>query len=96
MNIDVEIYVSQFKTFFKDNPEEFKGLIGKGNPDEFFNELRIVAENNLENGEDIELTRKQLIGVVLKINKMEPSDEEVVEEKLKVFMDHPMGRIWLN
>jgi len=51
--------------------------------------------DNIENGEDMELTRKQLIAVVLKINQMNPSEEEV-EKKLEPFMDHPMGKIWLN
>lgn len=96
MNIDVEIYVSQFKTFFKDNPDEFTGLIGKGNPDDFFKELRIVANENLENGEDIELTRKQLIRIVLKINQMGPENEKDVEIQLRPFVEHPMGKIWLN
>ena len=95
MNIDVEIYVSQFKTFFKDNPEEFRGLIGQGDPDDFFFEVRQAVMDNIENGEDMELTRKQLIAVVLKINQMNPSEEEV-EKKLEPFMDHPMGKIWLN
>jgi len=96
MNVDVEIYVSQFKTFFKENPEEFRGLIGKGDPDEFFLEVRQAAIDNLENGEDIELTRKQLIAVVLKINHMGPSDEEEIEKKIEPFMEHHMGRIGLN
>jgi len=96
MNIDVEIYVSQFKTFFKDNPDEFIGLIGKGNPDDFFKELRIVANENLENGEDIELTKKQLINIVLKINQMGPENEKDIEIQLKPFIEHPMGNIWLN
>ena len=96
MNIDVEIYVSQFKTFFRDNPEEFRGLIGKGNPDDFFKELRITANENLENGEDIELTRKQLILIVLKINEMGPENEKELEEKIKPFFSHPMGDIGLN
>lgn len=96
MNIDVEIYVSQFKTFFKDNPEEFMGLIGKGDPDDFFNELRNTALENVENGEDIELTRKQLISIVLKINQMGPEDEKEIEVQVTPFIEHPMGKIWLN
>ena len=96
MNIDVEIYLSQFKTFFKDNPNEFYNLIGKGQPDDFFNEVKNIATKNHENGEDIELTKKQLIEVVLKINHMNPEDEAEVVKNIEPFMEHRMGKICLN
>jgi hypothetical protein len=96
MNVDVEIYVSQFKTFFKENPNEFHNLIGKGDPEDFFNEVRIQAQKNIDEGEEIELTRKQLIDVVLRINNMGPEETEKVEENLLPFQQHPMGKIWLN
>lgn len=96
MNVDVEIYVSQFKTFFKENPDEFHNLIGKGKPEDFFYEVRVQAQKNFDEGEEIELTRKQLIDVVLRINNMGPDQSENVEKNLLPFQQHPMGKIWLN
>lgn len=96
MNLDVEIYVSQFKTFFKENPIEFANLIGKGDPEKFFIEVGQQSEKNLENGEEIELTKKQLINIVLKINNMGPEKSGEIEKGVKVFIEHPMGKICLN
>lgn len=96
MNLDVEIYVSQFKTFFKENPIEFVNLIGKGDPEKFFIEVGLQSEKNLENGEEIELTKKQLINIVLKINNMGPQESREIEKGVNIFMDHPMGKICLN
>ena len=36
MSVDVEIYISQFKTFFQENPDDVANLIGKADPDQFF------------------------------------------------------------
>lgn len=91
-NVDVEIYFSQFKEFFKENPSELKNLIGSGKPEDFFNEVYATVSRNYESGEELELTKKQIIEIVLKINQMGP------HEKIppQIFQNTKFGKIYLN
>lgn len=93
MDVDVQIYVSNFKRFFLENPTELAGLIGQANQDDFFNEVERVAFKNYEKGEDVELTQKQIIGIVLKLNHMQPKDNEKVLEPI---FQTSWGDIFLN
>ena len=68
MNVDVEIYMSNIFKFFKDNPEELINLVPLEKKDEFFTKLRQVARSNSEKGDEVSLTRQQLIDVCLEIN----------------------------
>ena len=36
MNVDVEIYMSEFVKFFKENPNDLIDLIGKAKQEDFF------------------------------------------------------------
>jgi hypothetical protein len=92
-NVDVQIYVSNFIKFFKDNPEELAKVIGQGTPDDFFAEVKKAAYENYEKGEDIELTHKQIISIVLKINNMSPEEEPKVSGP---FMETSWGNMFLN
>jgi len=91
-NVDVEIYFSQFKDFFKENPGELKNLIGSGSPEDFFNEVYDMVNKNYENGDELQLTKKQIIEIVLKINQMSP-DEKV---SVNIFQNTKFGEICLN
>lgn len=68
MNVDVEIYMSNILKFFRDNPEELINLVPLPKKDEFFIKLREVAILNSEKGDEVSLTRQQLIDVCLEIN----------------------------
>lgn len=68
MNIDVQIYISQIKTFFEQNPNELVTLIGSTDPSEFFIEMEKVALKNYENGQDVQLTQKQMLEILVRIN----------------------------
>lgn len=95
MNVDVQIYVSQFKTFFQDNPQDFLNLVGKADPDKFFEKVGQMAQKNLNEGSDIELTQKQLIEIILELNDM--GSEEIKEIELKVpMLTTPFGNFFLN
>ena len=74
MNVDVQIYVSNFVKFFTNNPNELKNLIGVAEPESFFTKVEEVANKNFDNGEDVELTQKQMIGVILELNQMQPKE----------------------
>ena len=100
MNVDVQIYVSNFIKFFRENPNELASIIGQASSDDFYTEVEKAAYENYEKGEDIELTQKQLINIVLKLNKMQPEEEiERVEENvvaLAPIMETSYGLIFLN
>ena len=91
MNVDVQIYLSNFKSFFNNNPNDLINLIGDGDKDKFFEMVQESVIENNEKGEDLELTKKQLIDIMLILTK------DRVEEKVKNFiLKGPYGDIFLN
>ena len=76
MNVDVQIYLSNFKSFFNNNPNDLINLIGDGDKDKFFEMVQESVIENNEKGEDLELTKKQLIDIMLILTK------DRVEEKV--------------
>jgi hypothetical protein len=91
MNVDVQIYLSNFKSFFNNNPNDLINLIGDGDKDKFFELVQESVIKNYEKGEDLELTKKQLIDIMLILTK------DKVEEKVEKFiLKGPYGDIILN
>ena len=91
MNVDVQIYLSNFKSFFNNNPNDLINLIGDGDKDKFFELVEGAVIENYDKGEDLELTKKQLIDIMLILTK------ERVEEKVENFiLKGPYGDIFLN
>jgi hypothetical protein len=91
MNVDVQIYLSNFKLFFNNNPNDLINLIGDGDKDKFFELVQESVIENYEKGEDLELTKKQLIDIMLILTK------DRVEEKVENFiLKGPYGDIFLN
>jgi hypothetical protein len=91
MNVDVQIYLSNFKSFFNNNPNDLINLIGDGDKDKFFELVQESVVENHEKGEDLELTKKQLIDIMLILTK------DRVEEKVENFiLKGPYGDIFLN
>ena len=80
MNVDVQIYLSNFKSFFNNNPNDLINLIGDGDKDKFFELVQESVIENYEKGEDLELTKKQLIDIMLILTK------DRVEEKVENFI----------
>jgi hypothetical protein len=68
-NVDVDIYISQVIKFFETNPEELKLLIGDLDKNNFFEKIKELAFYNYQNGEDAQLTRKQLLELVVSMNR---------------------------
>ena len=95
MNVGVQIYVSKFKTFFQDNPQDFYNLVGKADPDLFFEKVASTAEKNLKEGVDIELTQKQLIEIILELNDMGSEPMHEMEFQVPV-MTTKFGKFFLN
>jgi hypothetical protein len=88
-NVDVQIYISQIKTFFNENPDQLVKLIGNINPDVFFNEVEKLSTINYEKGEDVQLTNKQMVNILFRINKGRGKTKVAFEET-------KFGKMYLN
>jgi len=95
MSVDVEIYISQFKTFFQENPDDVANLIGKADPDQFFLRVYDQALQNFEKGDDIELTQKQLINIIVELNDKDVKVQDNLEIKIPI-MKTQFGDFILN
>jgi len=69
MNIDVEIYIKTFINFFENNPNDLLDLIGNELKEVFYDKVKEQCYKNLENGDDIVLTQKQIIDIVVGLKK---------------------------
>lgn len=96
MDVDVKIYISNFKKFFNENPNELTNLIGKADPDEFFDEIEKTVFQNHKNGEEIELTKKQIISVVINLNNITPKPKEEIKSIIEPYFETSYGKIFLN
>ena len=95
MSVDVEIYISQFKTFFQGKPGGVANLIGKADPDQFFLRVYNQALQNFEQGNDIELTQKQLINIIVELNDKDVKVQDNLEIKIPI-MKTQFGDFILN
>jgi hypothetical protein len=68
MSVDIEIYMSNIHKFFKENPNELYSLVPTTKEEEFFKRIRETAVSNHEKGDDVSLTRQQLINICLELN----------------------------
>lgn len=92
-NVDVEIYLNQLISFFDKNPNDLIQLIGEVNKQEFYNKVKEQCLKNHENGDEISLTQKQLIEIVVSIKETKIIDEESI---VGVFQKTKFGLISLN
>ena len=91
-NLDIEIYMTNFKGFFDKNPEQLKQLIGDIDPEKFYDGIREIVEENSKNSEKpLEPTRKQIIGLLVDLNINTKNVKKVLP-----YMEHHMGLICLN
>jgi hypothetical protein len=93
-NVDIEIYMNNFKGFFKKNPDQLKILIGNTNSDDFFSEIKKLAEKNLSEEKEIAPTRKQMIDLLVEMNT--DKNKKQITAAVTPFMEHHMGIISLN
>lgn len=82
MNVDVEIYMNNIIKFFKENPNDLLNLVPKAKEEEFYSKLREVANQNYENGEEVPLTKNQIIIICAELHgKSKKTKEETNELK---------------
>lgn len=86
-NIDVEIYITQLKNFFKDNPSDLTAIIGDLDSDLFYEEVKNQASLNIEKGEDVQLTQMQILNIVVKLSRLKSNP---------LFIQTQFGQICLN
>jgi hypothetical protein len=92
--IDLQIYLSQIKTFFDQNPEQLIKLIGDKDPDKFYDGVKKLAKKNMENGDDIQLTNKQMINLVVEINEYKKSNN--INKTVEKYMQGKFSKMYLN
>jgi hypothetical protein len=94
-NVDVEIYLNQLISFFEKNPNDLINLIGDSLKDEFYNRVRKQSLDNIENGDDVTLTQKQIIDIVvgLKQDEIKKGKSVIIHE---VFEQNRVGVFCLN
>jgi hypothetical protein len=93
MSVDIDIYMSGIIKFFEQNPQDLFSLVSETKKEEFFEKIRDVATKNHEKGDEISLTRQQLIDICVEIN----GQNQVVVKKIdKIIQYTPFGEYSLN
>jgi hypothetical protein len=90
MDVDVQIYLSNLRKFFNENPEDLTNLIPLELKDIFYEKVAELAQKNVENGKEIPLSRKQLIELCVSLNGNPPKKED------KIFVETEFGKFFLN
>ena len=93
-NVDIEIYMNNFVGFFKRNPDQLKILIGEINPEDFYSEIKSIAEKNLLDEKEIVPTRKQMVDLLVGMNTNK--NKKQITDVVIPFMEHRMGKIIMN
>jgi hypothetical protein len=94
-NVEVEIYINQFITFFNNNPNDLIELIGDVLKDDFYKKVKQKSYDNVEKGEDVSLTQRQLISIVVEL-KQSKNQEIDIDKIESIFIQTPFGQISLN
>ena len=82
MSVDVEIYMNNIIKFFKENPNDLLNLVPKTKEEEFYSKLREVANQNYEKGEEVNLTKNQIVVICAEIHsKTKKVKEETPKPK---------------
>ena len=93
MNVEIEIYLTQFFSFFQKNEGELIKLVPLEKKDIFFDKIRTASYLNYKNSEDFLLTKTQIVEICVEINK--PKKQNNPDENVRYF-DGPFGKINLN
>jgi hypothetical protein len=94
-NVECEIYISNMVNFFEKNPNDLIDMIGNEDKQRFYDKIREYVYNNFENGEEVTLTQKQLIEIVLDLNNKNKK-KTVSYEVLVPYIKTKYGEIILN
>jgi hypothetical protein len=79
-------------SFFENNPNSLIDLIGNIDENLFFDKVREQSMINFENGDEISLTRSQIIDIV--VNLLKSNNVKLMENN--IFKDTQVGKYCLN
>ena len=94
-NIDIDIYVNQLITFFDKNPNDLIDLIGDLLKESFYEKVREQCIKNSEIGDEVSLTQKQIIDIVVELKKVK-SIEYDKSKLYSIVQETKFGSIFLN
>jgi glycosylphosphatidylinositol transamidase (GPIT) subunit GPI8 len=94
-NLEVDLYITQFRGFFDKNPNDLLSLIGDVLVEDFFKRVEEQCYKNLEKGDEVSVTRQQLIDIVVDL-KSEDTEKDIQSSITKVFEHTKFGDICLN
>lgn len=92
-SVDIDLYMNQFINFFEKNPNDLIELIGDTLKETFYDKVRMRCIENYEKGEDISLTNRQMMEIVLEIRNEDSPDLKRIS---KIFESTKYGTICLN
>lgn len=96
-NLEVDLYITQFRGFFDKNPNELMSLIGEVLAEDFFKRVEEQCYKNLENGNEVSVTRQQLIDIIVDLKSDESEFEKDLNKSIKKVFEHTkFGDICLN
>lgn len=96
-NLEVDLYITQFRGFFDKNPNELMSLIGDVLAEDFFKRVEEQCYKNLENGNEVSVTRQQLIDIIVDLKSDESEFEKDLNKSIKKVFEHTkFGDICLN
>lgn len=96
-NIDCEIYIKNLISFFENNPNDLIDLIGSLQKQDFFDKLRDQCLKNYKKGEDIVITKQQIINIVIDLKIPELKDTKDLKEVVNGYVQKTRwGKIILN
>lgn len=96
-NVDIEIYVSQLIKFFESNPNDLMELIGDLQKEEFYNKIKIKCQENYDKGEEITLTKNQIVDIVIELKMPELQEKLNPKQVVEGFVQKTkFGNIILN
>lgn len=94
-NVDVDIYVNQLISFFDKNPNDLIELIGDLLKDSFYEKVREQCFKNIEDGDEVSLTQKQIINIVVELKRGHSLEDDLHKVK-QVVQNTKFGLIFLN
>ncbi len=84
--------MSNIIKFFKENPEELKKLIPEQKKSQFFDKIREIAISNSEKGDEVTLTKNQIVDLCVEMN----SKSAELPNIKSVIYQTPFGEFSLN
>ena len=94
-NLEVELYINQFRAFFEKNPNELTQLIGGDYSTLFYEKVEEQCYKNVESGDEVSLTQQQLIDII--VNLKDNGLSHIETNRLKeLFQKTKFGYFCLN